>query len=258
MRIILFLALATAAYLIYKIYLQKLLQQGTAGRVKIGLIVVGFLFLFMAATGKASVVFGIIGAAMTQAMRIVPLLVRFAPFLSKYLGPGVGLGGLGAGLGSAGSHAGSTSESTVKTKSLIMSLNHASGKIDGRITAGKFDGAMLSQLSLEQLQAYYHDCETNDPEAIRVLQAYIARERPEWADAPNDENSSSAQVGDGQLSAREAYDILGLDEGCTKEDIVNAHRSLMRQFHPDKGGSNYFAAKLNEAKSVLLASTLDA
>ncbi|GGE52594.1 hypothetical protein GCM10011533_01290 [Streptosporangium jomthongense] len=54
------------------------------------------------------------------------------------------------------------------------------------------------------------------------------------------------------MSEREACDILGLTVACSREDVIMAHRRLMQKMHPDRGGSDYLAAKINEAKSVLL------
>jgi hypothetical protein len=54
------------------------------------------------------------------------------------------------------------------------------------------------------------------------------------------------------MSRAEALTVLGLREGATEEEIRAAHRRLILQTHPDKGGTNYLAAKINEAKDVLL------
>ena len=57
----------------------------------------------------------------------------------------------------------------------------------------------------------------------------------------------------GAMSRSEALKVLGLEEGATEADIRAAHRRLILQIHPDKGGTSYLAAKINEAKDVLLA-----
>jgi curved DNA-binding protein CbpA len=54
------------------------------------------------------------------------------------------------------------------------------------------------------------------------------------------------------MSRSEAHKVLGLEEGASEEQIRAAHRRLIIQTHPDKGGTNYLAAKINEAKDVLL------
>jgi DnaJ-domain-containing protein 1 len=54
------------------------------------------------------------------------------------------------------------------------------------------------------------------------------------------------------FSKNEAYDLLGLKPGATEDEIKSAHKRLMKDFHPDKGGTDYLAAKINQAKDVLL------
>lgn len=54
------------------------------------------------------------------------------------------------------------------------------------------------------------------------------------------------------MSRDEAYAVLGLKRGATVEDVRAAHRRLMKDFHPDIGGSDYLAAKINRAKDILV------
>lgn len=54
------------------------------------------------------------------------------------------------------------------------------------------------------------------------------------------------------LSREEALEVLGLDEGASEKEITDAYRRLMAQVHPDKGGSDWMAAKLNAARRTLL------
>jgi DnaJ-class molecular chaperone len=54
------------------------------------------------------------------------------------------------------------------------------------------------------------------------------------------------------MDRRHALEVLGLDDTANEQDIIDAHRRLMQKLHPDRGGSNYLAATLNEAKRTLL------
>jgi hypothetical protein len=54
------------------------------------------------------------------------------------------------------------------------------------------------------------------------------------------------------MERSEALEVLGLKDGASKEEINGAYKRLMAQCHPDKGGSDWMAAQLNEAKKTLL------
>jgi DnaJ-class molecular chaperone len=50
----------------------------------------------------------------------------------------------------------------------------------------------------------------------------------------------------------DAREILEVSANATRDEIINAYKRLIGKVHPDRGGSNYFAKQLNEAKAVLL------
>jgi len=54
------------------------------------------------------------------------------------------------------------------------------------------------------------------------------------------------------MTAKEAFAVLGLKPGATADEVRAAHRRLLKDYHPDKGGTDYLAAKINQAKDVLL------
>jgi len=257
MRLLFLLALGVAGYIVYKLYLRQLLTQGTAGRVKIGLVVLGFVFLGLAVTGRAPAVFALVGALMTQTLRFLPLIVRFAPGLAKHLGMG---NPFVRGTSTPGT-------SQVRTRTILMTLEHGSGRMDGDVLEGEFAGRALSALVAGELVRLHAHCRAEDAEALRLLEAYVARERSAEFENAEDLRGAAGAGGtggsegardgagarnDGRMDVSEAAEVLGLPAEADRDAIIAAHRTLMSRLHPDKGGSDYLATKVNAARAVLL------
>lgn len=144
--------------------------------------------------------------------------------------------------------------SRIETAYLRMSLDHDSSAMTGEVTAGAFAGRALDDMAIGDLLALLREVALADEQSARVLVAYLDRNHPDWRDEA--EAAGAADYGGSTESAAmsrdEAYRILGLEQGATKAAIKEAHRRLMTQFHPDAGGSSYLAARINQAKDVLL------
>lgn len=143
--------------------------------------------------------------------------------------------------------------SSVRSAGLDMMLDHATGEMDGRVLAGRHEGRRLSELTLPELIEVGEDF-SGDPESLRLVESYLDRRHPGWRDDVQADSAKrqSAAPGAGGMSANEAYKILGLETGASESEVREAHRRLMKQVHPDRGGSAALAAKINEAKDRIL------
>jgi len=146
--------------------------------------------------------------------------------------------------------------SEVRTRFVVMQLDHDTGEMDGLVQEGPHRGRQLSDLSLDDAIALYRTAAAEDQASAQVLQAYLERMHGDAWRSRAEQNAGTGGGGEGAsigpMSAAEARAILGIGDDATDEEIKQAHRRLMKQFHPDHGGSDYLAARINEAKELLL------
>ncbi|QBR72538.1 molecular chaperone DnaJ [Beijerinckiaceae bacterium] len=178
----------------------------------------------------------------------------------------IGLGGLGAWLlgwrgGSLQRLFGSSRKpnpqktSFVRSAMIEMELDHESGKMRGTILAGPDEGKSLDSLTRPHCEAVYDMCCRDDPEGARLMEAYLDRRFSGWRAASQNQGHAGRRRSGRRssiMSEDEAYEVLGLQKGASDEEVVRSHRSLMKKLHPDHGGSTDLAARVNEAKDVLM------
>jgi hypothetical protein len=172
-------------------------------------------------------------------------LLGWAPFGTS------GFGNIGAIFGGLGRPRSSGQTSRVRSRFFDMTLDHDSGTLTSTIVSGPHAGRSLEDFDLPALLSMFAEL---DAESVPLLESYLDRRFPAWrqnaqGDAAGRQRSASSS---GKMTNEEAYQILGLKPGAGRDEIGKAHRALMKKLHPDQGGSTYLAARVNEAKEVLL------
>src|SRR5947207_1612243 len=198
-----------------------------------GIVVAGLAVVALAISGRLSLL-------LTPLLFAVPALRRLRTMFAGFRGPSAG------------------SSSTVETPFVRMSLDHDTGRMTGTVLRGRFAGLRLEELGRADLLALLRECRAEDEESARLVEAYLDRAQPDWhedfAGAQGGSTSGAAPPprGSTDVTVEEAYEILGLAPGADAEAIRAAHRRLMKQLHPDHGGTDYLATKINHAPHVLL------
>jgi DnaJ domain len=189
----------------------------------------------------------------------MPVFIAFAAFLLLIFGPRLGLpigvwdittGAFGPKRKTPGQKSG------VRTDALEMVLDHDSGQVEGRCLKGRFTGKALSALSRHELLQLLEELRVTDAKGALLMEAYLDRRAPGWRDLRSGhsdrEEPRQSRGRHGDMTTNDAYAVLGLKRGAKEAEIRAAHRRLMMKFHPDQGGSTYLAARINEAKEILL------
>lgn len=200
------------------------------------------LLVLLLITGRLHPLFAALGAIVPVVLRLLPLAHAANKFRSSRK----------PATGSARPTSGQTSD--VETRFLRMSLDHDSGELDGVVLEGPQKGRRLGDLKLESLLDLLATCRAADPKSAAVLEAYLERIHGDaWRDGEDAHGSDERQTGGSQtMSLAEARQILEVKADATREEIIQAHRRLMQKLHPDRGGSTFLAAKINQAKQTLL------
>lgn len=212
--------------------------------VRFGFGVLFGLVILLTLTGRLHYIAAIVTALIPFAKKLLPL-IRYVPLLR------------GLYKQAQGSDASSGQTSEVVTSLLKMTLEHDSGNLDGEILQGEFQGRRLADMSTEELERLYGLARSHYTDSIELLEAYLDRRFGDnWrqnAQSDSGAGQESRQSGSqGDMDLSEAYAMLGLEQTADAGQVVQAHRKLMQKLHPDHGGNDYLAAKLNQAKDLLL------
>jgi hypothetical protein len=199
----------------------------------LGIALVGTILLV--ATGRMSWVGAAFTALLVAARQGLPLIVRLFPMLASLRHKSAPTGGQG---------------STVETALLRMQLDHDSGDLQGEVLRGGFQGWRLADMDRQQLEQFFTYCRGEDADSVQLLHSYLQQRFPgdTGFDGQQQESPSSSHA----LGRTEAFAVLGLNEGASREEIIAAHRQLIQKLHPDRGGNDYLAAQINQAKDLLL------
>ncbi|MBL8630089.1 MAG: DnaJ domain-containing protein, partial [Rhodospirillaceae bacterium] len=205
-----------------------------------GAIIVGlFIVALLAITGRLGAAMAFLAALFGWAWRAFHLVQMGRQMSGAFKGFARTMGG-GA----------KANTSQVQSAFLTMTLDHDTGHLDGQVVQGRFSGRALSSLPLEDLMTLAGDVQT-DAESAALLESFLDRAHPDWRERGTTASKPSAPSSM-MMSEEEALQILGLSKGAGPDDIKSAYRRLMALAHPDKGGTDYLAAKINAAKDFLL------
>src|SRR5258708_34190183 len=210
---------------------KQLVQAGKVALAVLG----GAVALWFIATGKAA-------DALVLVTTLAPFFVRWKALWTRMRN-------------AAGPTPGGTSD--VETPWLRMSLDHASGTMDGTVVSGRYRGRRLGELSVDDLARLADECR-DDADSVALLGSYLDRLHPGWRDRAAEGGAGAGQTGapsgapTGAMSREEAWRILGLEPGADETAIRDAHRRLMKKLHPAQGGAGCLAAEMNHAKELPL------
>lgn len=237
-RILLLLAIALVLYILFLRARSLPPHKRKAQYIKLGLGLAVIVVVVLTLSGRMHWVGAALTGALVLARQLLPVLIRLFPMLSSLRGSKLG-GGRAQG-----------QQSTVETAVLRMHLNHDSGQLSGEVLQGPCKDWRLDEMDRSQLEQLLRYCQQQDQDSVHLLDGYLQQRFP--GDTGFGAGQGDIAGASGGMSRAEALALLGLGEGASDEEVVIAHRKLMQKLHPDRGGTDYLAAKINQAKDFLL------
>ena len=229
-RLFLFAAIIGAGWIFY----QYLCTLDPANRKKV--IIKYTLWILIALTVLAVVTgrmhwLGIVFAAALGLLRFgFTAIIRVLPFL-KIMGA-----------------SGHFKSPVFKTPYLEAEFDLSQGTIEGKITDGPCAGKMISALTSEELDQLANHYKELDKRSYYLILVVKQRRSGHYSQTGKGGNYQDA----GTPTIAESLQILGLKENPSKQEIIQAHRRLIQKLHPDRGGNNYLASRINLAKDILI------
>ncbi len=162
------------------------------------------------------------------------------------------------------------SRETIEADYVRVVSDPARGVMEGDVRRGRYAGRRLSELDTARLIWLWRETARADPLSAQLVESYLDQLLPNWRTLAVDPHYAAppdpepppepepeperwfAARRPGGMGRREALRILGLDGNPSDLDVTEAHRRLILANHPDRGGSDAAAARINEARAVLL------
>ncbi|PIE25109.1 MAG: molecular chaperone DnaJ [Neptuniibacter caesariensis] len=206
----------------------------------IALVSVALFTLLLAITGRLHWIAAVVAALLPFMQKVIPVLFKAFPFLGRWY------------LRRQQAKYFHRNQANMSTAILEMHIDQDTGTVYGKVKRGPLKDRELNELSEEEFIQLLLFCRKMEKDSATLLENYLDKRFGNAWRKDDPEQAANAPHTHSQMSQQEAYELLGLQPGCSKEDIIAEHRRLMQKLHPDRGGNNYLAAKINLAKDTLL------